>query len=270
MTPPGSVGVIISTVLIKYTGLPIFDPIASLLIAALIIASVIPLIISSARTLSLELEGERANEIRNALAEVSNASKRCRGFALFGSAIDVEFGGSRIIRSSPILAKRRGNNHRINTHPARTVEISRRYVNGSEFCTSKQFHHLCRSRRDQRKGRKVALQEDTWSRGSARTDRSRGRNILHMPHVEQPNILYISITVILYVRDKIVERTNCIRNLNDTTMLKLWVLSRRDKPTDRAGIYGVAVYTSSTDDVGKGTSSWAAVVSNDGKPDALL
>lgn len=70
----GSVGVIISTVLIKYTGLPIFDPIASLLIAGLIIASVIPLIISSARTLALELEAERVNEIRNALAEVRNAS----------------------------------------------------------------------------------------------------------------------------------------------------------------------------------------------------
>ena len=67
----GSVGVILSTVLIKYTGLPIFDPIASLLIAGLIIASVIPLIISSARTLSLELEEGKMNEIRNALAEVS-------------------------------------------------------------------------------------------------------------------------------------------------------------------------------------------------------
>lgn len=71
----GSVGVILSTVLIKYTGLPIFDPIASLLIAGLIIASVIPLIISSAKTLSLELEGEKMNEIRNALAEVSSIAQ---------------------------------------------------------------------------------------------------------------------------------------------------------------------------------------------------
>jgi zinc transporter 5/7 len=70
-------------VLIKYTGLPIFDPIASLLIAGLIIASVIPLIISSARTLSLELEAERVNEIRNALAEVSNVFQRCSYFGLF-------------------------------------------------------------------------------------------------------------------------------------------------------------------------------------------
>ncbi|KAJ9098783.1 hypothetical protein QFC19_006260 [Naganishia cerealis] len=65
-----SVGVIISTLLINWTGYAIFDPIASLLIAGLIIASVIPLIMSSAKTLSLELESERVNEIRNALAEL--------------------------------------------------------------------------------------------------------------------------------------------------------------------------------------------------------
>ncbi|KAI5455017.1 putative zinc transporter msc2 [Naganishia albida] len=68
----GSVGVIISTLLIKWTGYAIFDPIASLLIAALIIASVIPLIISSAKTLCLEVDKERVNEVRNALAELSS------------------------------------------------------------------------------------------------------------------------------------------------------------------------------------------------------
>lgn len=67
----GSVGVIISTLLINWTGYAIFDPIASLMIAGLIIASVIPLIMSSAKTLSLELESGRVDEIRNALAEVS-------------------------------------------------------------------------------------------------------------------------------------------------------------------------------------------------------
>jgi zinc transporter 5/7 len=66
------VGVIISTLLIKWTGYAIFDPIASLLIAALIIASVIPLIISSAKTLCLEIDNQRVNEVRNALAEVSH------------------------------------------------------------------------------------------------------------------------------------------------------------------------------------------------------
>lgn len=41
------------------------------MIAGLIIASVIPLIMSSAKTLSLELETDKVDEIRNALAEVS-------------------------------------------------------------------------------------------------------------------------------------------------------------------------------------------------------
>ncbi|KAJ9124106.1 hypothetical protein QFC22_000901 [Naganishia vaughanmartiniae] len=68
----GSVGVIISTLLINWTGYAIFDPIASLMIAGLIIASVIPLIMSSAKTLSLELETEKVDEIRNALAELAS------------------------------------------------------------------------------------------------------------------------------------------------------------------------------------------------------
>ncbi|KAJ9126664.1 hypothetical protein QFC24_001694 [Naganishia onofrii] len=68
----GSVGVIISTLLINWTGYAIFDPIASLMIAGLIIASVIPLIMSSAKTLSLELESGRVDEIRNALAELAS------------------------------------------------------------------------------------------------------------------------------------------------------------------------------------------------------
>ncbi|KAJ9106145.1 hypothetical protein QFC21_001287 [Naganishia friedmannii] len=68
----GSVGVIISTLLINWTGYAIFDPIASLMIASLIIASVIPLIMSSAKTLSLELESGKVDEIRNALAELAS------------------------------------------------------------------------------------------------------------------------------------------------------------------------------------------------------
>jgi hypothetical protein len=66
----GSVGVILSTVMIEYTGWTVFDPIASLFIAALIVASVVPLVIDSARVLMLELGEEKEVELRHALAEV--------------------------------------------------------------------------------------------------------------------------------------------------------------------------------------------------------
>jgi Co/Zn/Cd efflux system component len=48
----------------------VFDPIASLFIAALIVASVVPLVIDSARVLMLELSEEKETELRRALAEV--------------------------------------------------------------------------------------------------------------------------------------------------------------------------------------------------------
>jgi zinc transporter 5/7 len=67
----GSVGVIISTLLIRYTGLTIFDPIASLFIAALIMASVIPLVIDSGRVLCLDVGTDIEQEIQTALADVS-------------------------------------------------------------------------------------------------------------------------------------------------------------------------------------------------------
>ena len=50
----GSVGVIISSVLIKYYNLPIADPVCSVLISVLIFASVMPLIKSSTETLLLK------------------------------------------------------------------------------------------------------------------------------------------------------------------------------------------------------------------------
>jgi len=66
----GSVGVIISTVLInryQWTG---FDPIASIFIAVLIFASVVPLVIDSAQVLCLELDDEREASVRKALADL--------------------------------------------------------------------------------------------------------------------------------------------------------------------------------------------------------
>lgn len=66
----GSVGVIISTLLIQFYGWTGFDPIASLFIAILIAASVIPLIIDSGKVLGLDI-GHREHKIKEALEDVS-------------------------------------------------------------------------------------------------------------------------------------------------------------------------------------------------------
>ena len=67
----GSVGVIISTLLIRWTGWTGFDPLASLFIAALIMASVIPLVIDSGKVLCLDVGSDSESQIRAALTEVS-------------------------------------------------------------------------------------------------------------------------------------------------------------------------------------------------------
>lgn len=65
----GSVGVIISTLLIQYYGWTGFDPIASLFIAILIVASVVPLVIDTGKILCLDASNRDA-DVQNALAEV--------------------------------------------------------------------------------------------------------------------------------------------------------------------------------------------------------
>lgn len=67
----GSVGVIISTLLIERYGWTGFDPIASIFIAVLIFASVVPLVQDSARILMLSLDEEKEGEIRKALGKLS-------------------------------------------------------------------------------------------------------------------------------------------------------------------------------------------------------
>lgn len=69
----GSVGVIVSTLLINRYGWTGFDPIASIFIAVLIFASVIPLILDSAQLLCLDLGSEREKAVRGALAKVSQS-----------------------------------------------------------------------------------------------------------------------------------------------------------------------------------------------------
>lgn len=66
----GSVGVIVSTLLIKWFGWTGFDPIASLFIAILIVLSVIPLIKHSASVLMLELDDGVVSQVEGTLEEV--------------------------------------------------------------------------------------------------------------------------------------------------------------------------------------------------------
>jgi len=68
----GSVGVIVSTILIKWTGWSGFDPLASIFIALLIVASVVPLVIDSGKILCLDVGEGKEKEIRDALAEVGH------------------------------------------------------------------------------------------------------------------------------------------------------------------------------------------------------
>lgn len=68
----GSVGVIISTVLIHYFNWTGFDPIASLLIGIMILGSVVPLVIDSGRILCLELEKSDVDALQDALAKVES------------------------------------------------------------------------------------------------------------------------------------------------------------------------------------------------------
>ncbi|KAI8879588.1 hypothetical protein K501DRAFT_193166 [Backusella circina FSU 941] len=66
----GSVGVIVSTLLIQWFGWTGFDPIASLFIAVLIVLSVIPLITQSASVLMLQLGDHTVNQVEGTVNEV--------------------------------------------------------------------------------------------------------------------------------------------------------------------------------------------------------
>lgn len=72
---------IISTLLIQFYGWTGFDPIASLFIAVLIAASVIPLVIDTGKILALDVS-EKDREIQQALDEV-RFSPQCRSSLIF-------------------------------------------------------------------------------------------------------------------------------------------------------------------------------------------
>ncbi|GAA5837225.1 hypothetical protein JCM5353_005999 [Sporobolomyces roseus] len=75
----GSVGVIISTLLINRYGWTGFDPLASIFIAVLIFASVVPLVVDSGKLLVLDMGEEKEAEVRKALTAVH----RVEGVASF-------------------------------------------------------------------------------------------------------------------------------------------------------------------------------------------
>ena len=67
----GSVGVIISTLLIEHLGWKIADPLCSLFIASLIFLSVLPLVKETALILLLRMPVELEQDIAQALRDVS-------------------------------------------------------------------------------------------------------------------------------------------------------------------------------------------------------
>ncbi|CEP64598.1 metal cation transporter MSC2 LALA0_S12e02608g [Lachancea lanzarotensis] len=67
----GSVGVVISTLLTKLFGSQIFDPIASIFIAVLILLSSIPLIKSTTASILLKLNDKQASNLKSALNQIS-------------------------------------------------------------------------------------------------------------------------------------------------------------------------------------------------------
>lgn len=67
----GSVAVVISTILVHYSGWPGYDPLASCFIAILIFASAVPLVSSTAKTLLLTLPADTEYNLRETLAGVS-------------------------------------------------------------------------------------------------------------------------------------------------------------------------------------------------------
>ncbi|KAI8322110.1 cation efflux protein [Martensiomyces pterosporus] len=69
----GSVGVIISTLLIQWFGWTGFDPLASIMIAALIFASVIPLVRDSMHMLLLRLPDHSQAEVQEAIHQISDS-----------------------------------------------------------------------------------------------------------------------------------------------------------------------------------------------------
>lgn len=73
----GSVGVVISTLLIKYKGWLVADPACSILISAMIVSSVVPLLRNSAEILLQRTPRAHEREIREAAADIARMKGIC-------------------------------------------------------------------------------------------------------------------------------------------------------------------------------------------------
>ena len=73
----GSIGVIVSSVLIEQFGLFIADPLCSLFIAALIFLSVLPLLRESSQVLLLRTPAELEKTVGSAFNKVSFSTRDC-------------------------------------------------------------------------------------------------------------------------------------------------------------------------------------------------
>ena len=114
---------IISTLLIQFYGWTGFDPIASLFIAVLIVASVVPLVIDSGKVLCLDVS-EREGGIKEALAEVNTINNIfyiviCSILLIIPAPDDR---GTSFLLCTTFLAKRLIEPHWVNTHPSRALK----------------------------------------------------------------------------------------------------------------------------------------------------
>lgn len=118
----GSVGVIISTLLINRYGWTGFDPIASIFIAVLIFASVVPLVTDAARLLCLDLGEGYERDVRTALAKVRTVHLYAAGFDLT-VWLAQRSRGLVVICSGSLLAERSEHHCWLDSHPVGAIAI---------------------------------------------------------------------------------------------------------------------------------------------------
>ena len=125
----GSVGVIISTLLINRYGWTGFDPIASIFIAVLIFASVVPLVMDSASLLTLDLGSDRERDVRSALSKVSRHLASAPSKAALTGLLDTTAALGRrralLLCGSPLLAKGPQHGRRVHPYPTGSFAFTR-------------------------------------------------------------------------------------------------------------------------------------------------
>ncbi|KAK1215490.1 putative zinc transporter msc2 [Marasmius sp. AFHP31] len=132
----GSVGVIISTLLIQFYGWTGFDPIASLFIAILIVASVIPLVLDTGKVLALDI-GDRTSNVNHTLGEV----EAIEGVVAYSDPHfwpkDAEklIGSIKVQIASPALLQQRGTNLNLDHVVEQVDTLLRKRIHGLEELT---------------------------------------------------------------------------------------------------------------------------------------